>query len=185
LQRLLRVGAKMPVGDKEATVVACVNAALKARGYNPPYDLSKAMNGNPVYGYQPETMIMFHRRVKTCLAAKGYAYTYTETMAYMNQTLVMTLAQIYAAIDVKTAASAPVTAASAGGALFEASDEGTANKRSAKKAAKPRNAKARAGSAKKETTKKKKKAKKTVSPKKAAPKKSGKKKPAARKRKRN
>ncbi len=173
----------MPVGDKDATVVACVNAALKARGYNPPYDLSKAMNGNPVYGYQPGTMIMFHRRVKTCLAAKGYAYTYTETMAYMNQTLVMTLAQIYAAIDVKTTASAPVTAASSGGALFEASDERVANKRAARKAGKPHNAKARASSAKRETAKKKKR--KAASPKKAAPKKSGKKKAAARKRERN
>jgi hypothetical protein len=172
----------MAVGDKEEAAIACVNAALKARRYDPPYDTSKAMNDSPVYGYQTATMIMFHRKVKTCLAGKGFIYTYDETLAYMNQTLSMTLAQIYPFIAVNTAASALVNAASARGAFAEALDEGVANRRAAKKrAAKPRGAKPKAGLAKKAAAKKK----KAESPKKAAPKKSGKRKAAARKRKRN
>jgi hypothetical protein len=42
------------------------------------------MNENPVYGYQPETMIMFHHQVKTCLAARRYSYVYDEVKAIMN-----------------------------------------------------------------------------------------------------
>ena len=65
----------MAVGDKQAAVVSCVNGALKARGYDPPYDPG-TMNGR--YKYQFETMIAFHRRVKACLARRGFAYGYPQ-----------------------------------------------------------------------------------------------------------
>jgi hypothetical protein len=94
----------MAVGDKEAGVRVCVNSALKARGYNPPYDPNQAMNGR--YRYQFETMIAFHRRVKACLATKGYAYGYPESQDYINQTLIMKLGEVYAAIDMRTGTSA-------------------------------------------------------------------------------
>ncbi|GAB1716940.1 MAG: hypothetical protein NTAFB05_19820 [Nitrobacter sp.] len=174
----------MPVGDKEAAVVACVNAALKARGYNPPYDTSQKMNGVPIYGYQPETMIMFHRKVRTCLAAKGYTYTYRETLAYMNQTLVMTLAEIYAAIDVKTTAPAPAGAAEV--AFQPVSDGGVAPQRTTKKAAKAPRARAKPGRAGKKAAKKKAAKKKPASKKKTPGRAAAKKKKAAkRKGKRN
>jgi hypothetical protein len=174
LQRSLRVEAIMAVGDKEAAVIACVNGALKRRGYNPPYDPSKAMNGNPVYGYQPETMIMFHRNVKACLATKGYIYSYSETLAYMNQTLAMTLAQIYGFIAVNTAASAVAGAAAPPpGALVEASSADTVAAK--KTAVTPDRAKAGAGPAAKKAAKKKVAKKKAAPKKKAASKKTKKK----------
>jgi hypothetical protein len=94
----------MAAGDKEAAVRACVNGALKARGYEPPYDPSGTMNGR--YRYRFETMIAFHRRVKACLATKGYAYGYPESQDYMNKTLVLSLASVYATVATQTGKSA-------------------------------------------------------------------------------
>jgi hypothetical protein len=141
---LFSVGRPMAVGDKEAAVIACVNASLKARGYDPPYDPNGTMSGR--YKYQFETIILFHRQVKACLAAKGYTYNYPETQEYINQTLAMTLAQVYAAIDVKTGIAAQLE--SVGGEL---SNESVPILR-AKKVSKARRVKA--GRSKKKTGKK-------------------------------
>jgi hypothetical protein len=157
----------MAVGDKEATVIACVNAVLKARGYDPPYDPNGTMNGR--YRYQFETMVLFHRQVKTCLAAKGYAYVYEETQQYINQTLVMTLAQIYATIAVRTTVEAHFELESANVGIPVESVARVV--RAAKKASKPRQAKKvgprKRGKAKKRKTAKK-RAVKRVAKKKAA-----------------
>jgi hypothetical protein len=90
----------MSIGDKVAAVTACVEAALRARGYNPPYDQTGTMNGR--YRYQFETIIAFHRIVKGCLASKHYAYGYPESTEYLQQTLVMTLSRIEAEISART-----------------------------------------------------------------------------------
>ena len=145
----------MPVGDQEAIVIACVKAVLKSQGRNPPYDTTQKMNGNPVFGYQVETMIMFLRKVKTCLARKGYTYTYNETTDYMNQTLVMTLAEIYAEIDVNTTPSARVPAGPAQTAIIGAPAPAAAPKSAKKKAAKPARAKTKPRLRKKKAAKKK------------------------------
>jgi hypothetical protein len=146
----------MPVGDKEAAAVACVNADLQRRGFNPPYDPTLKMGGVPIYGYQSATMIMFHRHVKSCLADKGYSYVYSETSAYMDQTLAMSLGDIYAAISVKTTAVAPAVAGPAEAAPAEAETApAPAPKRAAKKAAKRRRTAAKVRPAKKKAAKKK------------------------------
>jgi hypothetical protein len=145
----------MPVGDQEAAVIVCVNASLKRRGYFPPYDTTQKMNGIPVFGYQSETMIMFHRQVKSCLAGKGYSYVYSETTDYMNQTLAMKLAEIYAAIDVKTSPRAHVPAVPLETVSFEAPAGVVAPKRAKKKAAKPARATAKLRPGKKKAVKKK------------------------------
>jgi hypothetical protein len=90
----------MAIGDKEAAVTACVEAALKARGFNKPYDQDGTMDGR--YKYQFETIIAFHRIVKGCLASKHYAYGYPESTEYLQQTLVMTLTRIEAEISART-----------------------------------------------------------------------------------
>lgn len=127
----------MATGDKEAAVIECVNAALAARGYPPPYDRTLTMNGG--FHYQFETIIAFHRRVKGCLATKGYAYGYSESQQYMNKTLAMTLRQIYAQIAVLTGThfSAMPTGGVAMGANFAAASRkvpaAAARKRAANK----------------------------------------------------
>jgi hypothetical protein len=108
------------------------------------------MNGNPVFGYQVETMIMFLRKVKTCLGGKGYTYAYDETTDYMNKTLVMTLAEIYAEIDVNTTPSARAPAGT-----MAAPAPAAAPKPAKKKAAKPARAKAKPRLGKKKAAKKK------------------------------
>jgi hypothetical protein len=159
----------MPVGDKEAAVVASVNGDLHRRGYNPPYDPSQKMNGVPIYGYQSPIMFMFHRNVKSCLAGKGYSYVYPETNAYVDQTVVMSLADIYAAISVKTTIGAPAVAAAAEVARAKVGVEPAAPKRAKKKAAKRRRVTTKAKPVKKKAAAKKKGArKKTGSAKKAA-----------------
>jgi hypothetical protein len=160
----------MAVGDKEAAVRACVNAALYRRGYKPTYDTSQTMGGVPIYGYSPATMIMFHRQVKECLAGKNYNYVYNETTAYMTQTTAMTLADIYATISVKTTAVVPAVASPAEAAPAEAEVGHAAPKRPKKKAAKKGRTAAKARPAKKKAAKKKKGAKRKVaSAKRAAP----------------
>jgi hypothetical protein len=144
----------MPVGDQEATVVVCVNADLKRRGYNPPYDTTQKMDGTP-YGYTSDTIIMFHRQVKTCLAGKGYTYSYNETTDYMNQTVVMTLAAIYAQVDVKTTPSALAPAGPPDAALAGAAAPAPAPRPAKKRAAKPARAKPKPRPGKKKAAKKK------------------------------
>jgi hypothetical protein len=90
----------MAIGDKEEVVSGCVEAALRARGYPPPFDQNGTMAGR--YNYQLETIIAFHRRVKGCLASKHYAYGYPESKDYLDQTLAMTLNQVEAAISART-----------------------------------------------------------------------------------
>jgi hypothetical protein len=101
----------MAAGDIGQAVIECVNAALKARGFDPPYDRTQTMSGQ--FRYQFETIIAFHRLVRACLATKGLAYGYPESIEYMNQTLAMTLRQIYATITTKTGTSVHFSPASA------------------------------------------------------------------------
>lgn len=94
------MGGNVAIGDIDEAVSGCVEAALAARGYPPPYKQGGTMNGD--YNYQLETIIAFHRRVKGCLASKHYAYGYPESTEYLNQTLGMTLDQVEAAISART-----------------------------------------------------------------------------------
>jgi hypothetical protein len=158
----------MPVGDKEAAVVRCVNGQLQRKGYNPPYDTTQKMGGVPVYGYQYGTMIIFHRQVKLCLARNGYSYVYSETNTYIEQTLAMSLADIYAAISVKTTAVAPAVAGPAEAAPAEAEAGHAAPKRAKKKAAKHGRKAAKVRPAKKKAAKKKKGANRKAAPAKRA-----------------
>jgi hypothetical protein len=96
------------IGDKQADVRACVNQVLITHGAPPPMDPTGTMSGT--YHYAKQNMYSFHRQVKECLQTKHHNYKYDETDDYMQQTVGMTVREIYNTISMKTDVPAGVTA---------------------------------------------------------------------------
>jgi hypothetical protein len=94
------MGDPMSSGEKDETVINCVNHVLISHGWSSPIDPNGTMGG--YYKYKPPLMIAFHNQVAICLASKGYDYEYPHDNAYMAKTLALTLLALYGTIDSQT-----------------------------------------------------------------------------------